>query len=88
MHFPEWMPEQSFAVALNGGTPWQSPIQEFDAASFWRLISVPLEIEDQKPGKNFISITFDRLYVPPDTDTWRSSGRIQSIHVTEPGPTP
>lgn len=86
LHFPEWMPAQSFTVTLNGGSPWHSPALHPDGDSFWQEISVPMEARDQKPGRNFVSIVFDQLYEPPDTDAWRSSGLIRSIRVTEPEP--
>jgi hypothetical protein len=83
MHFPEWMPGQSFMVALNGGEPWRSPTVSAGAESFWQSFSIPLAPGEQRPGRNFVSIVFERVYVPPDTDTWRSSGLIRSIHVAE-----
>jgi hypothetical protein len=84
MHFPEWMPGQSFTVALNRGEPWRSPTVSFDAESFWQEFSIPLAPGEQTPGRNFVSVVFDQLYVPPETDSWRSSGLIRSIHVAEP----
>ena len=83
MHFPDWMPGQSFTVALNGGEPWRSPTVSPSAELFWQPFSIPLAPIDQQPGRNFVSIVFDRLYVPPDTDTWRSSGLVRSIHVAD-----
>ena len=84
MHFPEWMPKQSFTVALNDGEPRRGPTLSADVESKWQAISIPLAPGEQKPGGNFVSIVFDRLYLPPDTDTWRSSGLIRSIRVAEP----
>jgi hypothetical protein len=84
MHFPDWMPGQAFTVALNGGEPRRIPSVSRGDEPFWQRLSIPLAPGDQKPGRNFVSIVFDRVYTPPDTDTWRSSGLIRSIQVADP----
>jgi hypothetical protein len=82
VHFPEWLSGQSFTVEFNGGPPWHSPPMPVNADEFWQAITIPLDAARQRAGRNFISIVFERLEHPPETDSWRGSALVQSIKVT------
>jgi hypothetical protein len=78
LHLPEWVPEQRFTVQLNDGPRWNSP-RMVAGEEFWQTVSVPLAVDHQKAGKNFLSIEFERTYPQPDSDSWKGAALIQSI---------
>ncbi len=78
LHLPEWMPEQSFRLQLNGGPVYSSP-QLKPGDDFWQLVSIPLRADQQREGGNFVSIVFNQLYDPPDSDRWKGAALIKSI---------
>jgi hypothetical protein len=83
MQFPEWMPGQSFTVEVNGSAPSQRWFVSPGSAAAWQNYSIPLDPGLQRPGRNFVSIRFDRVYPSPDDDELQSAGRIASIRVVE-----
>jgi hypothetical protein len=82
MHFPEWLSGQSFAVQFNGGLAWHSPQLQAGDDGFWQDFSIPLGASRQRAGRNFVSIVFQQLNHPPDTDSWRGSALVGSIRLT------
>jgi Sulfatase len=82
MHFPEWLAGQSFALEFNGGPSWQSPRLRSDGDEFWQTFTIPLDVSLQRSGRNFVSVVFERLEHPPDTDSWHGSALVESIRVT------
>jgi hypothetical protein len=82
VHFPEWLAGQTFTVEFNGGPAWHSPPMPANADEFWQTISIPLDAALQRAGRNFVSIVFERLEHPPETDSWRASALVESIKVT------
>jgi hypothetical protein len=82
MHFPEWLSGQSFAVQFNGGSAWHSPQVRASDNERWQNFSIPLDASRQRAGRNFVSIVFQQLNHPPDTDSWRGSALVESIRLT------
>jgi len=81
LHLPEWIPEQSFTVQLNNGPAWRSPMVK-PVEEFWQSFSIPLAADQQVEGKNFVSVEFERLHNPPDSDRWEAAAFIKSITVS------
>jgi hypothetical protein len=42
---------------------------------------VPLDVAHQRAGRNFVSVVFEKLAHPPDTDSWRGAALVQSIRI-------
>jgi hypothetical protein len=81
VNLPKWIPEQSIRLQLNNG-PAGSPIKVHPAKRFWQDISFPLEPDQLLPGRNFVSILFDRTYASPDSDSLRVSVHLRSIRIS------
>ena len=81
LHIPEWLSGQAFTVEVNGGAPWQSPALAHDPEKFWQTVAVPLDIADQRAGRNFVSVVFEKLEHPPDTESWRGAALVQSVGI-------
>lgn len=85
LHIPEWLDGQAFTVQLNGGSPWHSGPLESQSEPYWRRIAIPLDLRVQAEGRNFVSVVFEKLLPPPDTDTWRGAAIVESIRVVDGG---
>jgi hypothetical protein len=83
MRFPEWLSGQAFTVEFNGGPPWHSPQVQAGDAESWQSFSIPLDASRQLAGRNFVSLVFQQLEHPPDTDSWRGSALVESITVRQ-----
>lgn len=46
-------------------------------------MTIPWPIEDQEPGRNFVSVIFENLGSPSTSPEWQASAKIRSIHVRE-----
>ena len=82
LQLPKWIPAQSFTVQVNGS----------ETAGSYRLalsdgrqqtVSVPLDRELIKPGRNFLSVLFERTYSPEGESNWQVSAQIRSIRIFE-----
>jgi hypothetical protein len=81
LNIPKWIPEQSIRLQLNS-EPAGSPIKVYPAKRFWQDVSIPLESGQLLPGRNFVSILFDRSYPSPDSDKLQVSALLKSIRVS------
>lgn len=82
LHFPDWIPEQSFTLQINGiETPgtWASA----DAKNFWQTFSIPLDKKLLQHGQNFLAIRFEKTYSPPERTTWSAAALLKSIRVDD-----
>ena len=82
LHIPDWVGKQSFTATLNGESGWQSP-EMSSADGEWQEMTIPWPIEDQEPGRNFVSVIFENLGSPSTSPEWQASAKIRSIHVRE-----
>lgn len=80
LHFPEWIPAQTFTVQINGHeTAGSYHLARSEGKR--QTISVPLDKELIEPGRNFLTVLFERTYSPPGESDWQASAQIGSIRV-------
>lgn len=82
LHLPQWIPAQSFTVQLNNAQH-SNKFDLFRDEAYWQKVSIPLDNDQLVPGRNFISILFERTYSPPDKDNWQAAVLLKSIKVSE-----
>jgi len=80
LHLPEWIPEQSFTVQINGSEPTVS-YNLARSEGHRQTISVPLNKELIEPGRNFLAVLFEWTYSPPGESNWQAAAQISSIKV-------
>jgi hypothetical protein len=80
LQLPEWIPTQSFTVQVNGSEIAGNYLLSRSEGD-WQTISVPLDKELIKPGRNFITFLFERTFSPPGNPHWQASAQIRSIKV-------
>jgi len=80
LYLPEWMPEQSFTVQINGSeTPGSYNLAHSE--NMRQTISVLLDKELLKPGRNFLTVLFEHTYSPPGESNWQASAKVWSIRI-------
>jgi len=82
VRLPDWIPAQSFTVQINrietAGSYRLAPSEDD-----WQTISVPLDNELIKPGRNFLTVLFEHTYSPPGKPDWQASAQIKSIRISD-----
>lgn len=82
LHLPEWIPEQSLTIQLNNAPNGQK-IDLSQSEGFWQEASIPLDNRQLVPGRNFITILFERTYSPPGKANPQAAILLKSIRVSE-----
>ena len=78
--FAPWMRTQSFTVRINGGAPWASgPLGANARDGAFRTWSIPVPMNDWRPGPDFVSIVFEQLYADPDTANGWVAARVRDV---------
>ncbi|MBT8048940.1 MAG: LTA synthase family protein [Gammaproteobacteria bacterium] len=82
LHFPDWIPAQSFTLQING---FEKPETWWATRSggFWQTFTIELDKESLKDGENFLALQFENTYSPPEKATWQASALIRSIRVVD-----
>jgi len=80
LHLPEWIPTQRLTVQLNGGSPGD-PVELHTGKPFWQDAVLKFDPEQALPGRNFVTIQFDRTFPSPNVENWSAAALLQSIRV-------
>ncbi len=86
LRLPEWIQAQSFTVNINGSETGNYHDLVFSEGS-WQTVSVPLDSEWVKPGRNFLAVLFDNTYSPSEELNWQVSAELKSIRISDLPPT-
>ncbi len=82
LRLPEWIQAQSFTVQINGSETGDSYYLVFSENS-WQTVSVPLDKELIKPGRNFLAILFEHISSPSEEMNWQVSAELKSIRISD-----
>ena len=82
LQLQKWIPAQSFTVQINGSeTAGSYRLALADGSQ--QTVSVPMDRELIKPGRNFLSVLFERTYSPEGESIWQASAQLRSIRIIE-----
>ena len=81
LHVPEWVGPQSFEVSVNDeqiGSTIEVPVLN---DPFWKELVVPVPANKFREGNNIVSVVFDTVAQSPQSETFRASALLKSVHL-------
>ena len=81
LHVPEWVGPQSFEVSVNDeqiGSTIEVPVLN---DPFWKELVVPVPANTFREGNNIVSVVFDTVAQSPQSETFRASALLKSVHL-------